>query len=146
MGSDTDTLLTRQSLLERLRDPSDDGSWKTFFDRYSMLIYNVARKAGFGDAAAQDIVQETFATVARHMPGFKYDPAHGSFKSWLLQITRSRIIDALRRKHSRRGNEFIPREEALSTSLLESQPTESELDAIWDEEWREHLLNWQWST
>ena len=30
------------------------------------------------------------------MPRFKYDPALGSFKSWLLLITRRRIADHLK--------------------------------------------------
>jgi RNA polymerase sigma-70 factor (ECF subfamily) len=44
------------------------------------------------DAEAQDVVQETIF-LARHMPTFKYDPAIGSFKAWLLNMTRWRIID-----------------------------------------------------
>jgi RNA polymerase sigma factor (sigma-70 family) len=142
MPTETDDLIpTRETLLSRLRDLSDQSAWQEFFETYWRLVYNVARKAGFSDAATQDIVQETFVTVLRHMPEFRYKPEVGSFKSWLLQITRSRIIDALRRKHSRQGDEFIPREEALSTSLLESQSTEAALDAIWEEEWRTHLLD-----
>jgi RNA polymerase sigma-70 factor (ECF subfamily) len=142
MPTETDELIpTRDTLLSRLRDLSDQASWREFFDIYWRLIYNVVRKSGFTDAAAQDIVQETFVTVSRHMPDFHYDPQVGSFKSWLLQITRSRMIDALRRKTSRQGDEYIPREEALSTSLLESQFTDTELAAIWDEEWRTRLLD-----
>ena len=36
-------------------------------------------------------------SVARKMPEFHYDPAKGSFKQWLLLITRRRIQDHLRR-------------------------------------------------
>lgn len=141
MPTETNELIpTRETLLSRLRDLGDDSSWREFFETYWRLIYNVARKSGFSDAAAQDIVQETFVTLSRHMPEFHYKPQVGSFKSWLLQITRSRMIDALRRKTSRQGDEFIPREEALSTSLLESQSTDPGLEAVWDEEWRTHLL------
>ena len=45
------------------------------------LIYGVARKAGLTDVEAQDVVQETMASVAKHMPTFKYDPVIGSFKA-----------------------------------------------------------------
>lgn len=142
MPTETDELIpTRETLLSRLRDLEDQSSWREFFNTYWRLIYNVARKAGFSDAAAQDIVSETFVTLSKHMPEFHYKPEVGSFKSWLLQITRSRIIDALRRKTSRQGDEFVPREQPLSTSLLEAQCTESALDAIWDGEWRTHLMD-----
>jgi RNA polymerase sigma factor (sigma-70 family) len=142
MPTETDDLIpTRATLLSRLRDLGDQSSWREFFEIYWRLVYNVARKSGFSDAAAQDVVQETFVTLSRHIPEFHHNPEVGSFKGWLMQITRTRMIDAVRRKHYRRGDEVIPREEALSTSLLDSQSTEAVLDAIWDEEWRTHVLD-----
>src|SRR6266516_1088602 len=89
---------TRASLLTRLKNWQDRSSWQEFFDTYWKLIYGVARKAGLTDTEAQDVVQETMASVAKHMPTFKYDPALGSFKAWLLNMTRWRIIDQLRRR------------------------------------------------
>lgn len=138
-----DLIPTRESLLIRLKDFNDDKSWREFFDTYWKLIFCVARKAGFTEAAAQDIVQETFVVISRHMPEFRYNPGVGSFKSWLLQITRSRIIDAFRRKHYKHGDQQVPREEALSTAILESHPGHAglTLDAIWEDEWRTHLFD-----
>jgi RNA polymerase sigma factor (sigma-70 family) len=144
MLTDTDDLIpTRETLLSRLKDLDDQTSWRDFFNTYWRLIFNVARKAGFSEAAAQDIVQETFVTMSRQWQnGHRHDPKIGSFKTWLLQITRTRIIDALRRKHIKEGEQYRPREETLDTALLESLPADvgSSLEAIWDEEWRAHLL------
>src|SRR6266446_5172844 len=89
---------TRASLLGRLKNWEDQSSWQEFFNIYWKLIYGVARKAGLTDAEAQDVVQETMASVAKHMPTFKYDPAIGSFKAWLLKMTRWRITDQLRKR------------------------------------------------
>ena len=138
-----DLIPTRETLLSRLKDLDDHESWREFFDTYWKLIFCVARKAGFKDAAAQDIVQETFVAISRHMPAFRYNPAAGTFKSWLLQITRSRIIDALRRQHYKFGDRQVPREEPLSTSVLDEYPGHAglALDAIWEDEWRTHLLD-----
>src|SRR6266581_2625572 len=88
---------TRRSLLSRLKDWDDQASWKDFFDTYWKLVYGVAIKSGLTDAEAQDVVQETVLSVAKKMQAFKYDPAVGSFKSWLLLITRRRITDHLRK-------------------------------------------------
>jgi RNA polymerase sigma-70 factor (ECF subfamily) len=77
----------------------DHVSWRTFFERYWRLLYNVARHSGLDDAAAQDVVQETVIGVAKAMPGFHYDPARGSFKQWLLRITRRRIMDQFRKAY-----------------------------------------------
>src|SRR5688572_29508199 len=94
----TDSLLpTRQSLLSRLRDWQDHDGWREFFDTYWRLIYRVARQAGFDDATAQDVVQNTFIYLSRRMPKFRYDPARGSFKGWLQRVTRSRILSFRRR-------------------------------------------------
>ena len=107
-----DSLPTRASLLSRLRDLGDKDSWRTFFDMYWRLLYNVARKSGLNDGDAQDVVQETVIAVARKMPEFRYDPTKGSFKQWLLLITRRRIQDHLRRHYR-----SLPRNETpLSTS------------------------------
>src|SRR5882757_6413 len=95
---ENDLLQTRVTLLNRLKDWGDHSSWQEFFDRYWKLIYGVARKAGLGEAEAQDVVQETLFSVAKHIPGFKYDPALGSFKGWLLNMTRWRIIDQIRKR------------------------------------------------
>lgn len=134
------TIPTRESLLSRLKNWDDQTSWQSFFDTYWKLFYNVARQAGLTDAEAQDVVQETIIGVARKMPEFKYDPAAGSFKGWLLQITRRRIVDQFRKKHYHSGGQRLQREEPLHTTLLESQAaTPSNFEQLWEEEWTRHM-------
>src|SRR5262245_43592250 len=96
---DNDSLPTRRTLLSRLRNLDDDESWRGFFDLYWRLLYNFARKSGLDDSAAQEVVQDTVVSIARKMPEFRYDPARGSFRQWLLCITRRRITDHLRRHY-----------------------------------------------
>src|SRR5438034_9005105 len=98
-----DLIPTRRSLLSRLRDLGDQESWSDFFYSYWQLIYEVALKAGLGDAEAQEVVQETVISVGKQMPGFRYDPARGRFKGWLLQITRRRIADHVRKQSQASG-------------------------------------------
>ena len=89
---------TRATLILRLKNWQDQSSWQDFFDTYWQLIYHVALKGGLREAEAQDVIQETMISVAKHMPTFKYDPAIGSFKAWLLNMTRWRITDQLRKR------------------------------------------------
>src|SRR5215510_10488861 len=101
MHMDPDEFIpTRRSLLSRLKSWDNQDSWREFFSTYWRLIYSVAIKAGLKDAEAQDVVQDTILSVAQRMPGFKYDPALGSFKSWLLLIIRRRIADQLRKHYA----------------------------------------------
>jgi len=93
-----DSIPTRQSLLNRLKDWGVQACWQDFFDTYWQLIYNVAVKAGLTDTEAQEVVQETALAVAKNISEFKTDPAHGSFSAWLMRLTRWRIGDEFRRR------------------------------------------------
>ena len=139
MNRDFD-IATRRSLLERLRCWDDQASWQDFFDTYWRLIYGVALKSGLTDDEAQDVVQDTIASVARSMPGFRYEPNQCSFKTWLLNMTRWRIVDQIRKRQAAPASRS-----ALSadTSLLEqiADPKESGLDRIWNTEWQANVIH-----
>ena len=149
---------TRQSLLGRLKNWDDQESWRDFFDTYGKLIYGLARKSGLSDAEAQDAVQETLMAVAKEMPGFKYDPAIGSFKGWLLEVARRRIANQFRRRSpgdGARGSDRPPASPAVAqvppgrlepdeprTATIERipDPHTEDLERLWDQEWRKNLL------
>ena len=133
---------TRKSLLERLKAWDDHVSWKEFFDTYWGLIYGVARQCGLNDAEAQDVVQETIVAVAQNISEFHYDPARGSFKSWLLRQTRWRVQGNFRKRHYQRDGQRFPREQPLDAAKLEQEPAlpDFDLDAAWEAEWERNLL------
>jgi RNA polymerase sigma-70 factor (ECF subfamily) len=141
----TDSLLpTRQSLLTRLRDWQDQDGWREFFDTYWRLIYNVACKSGLGDLEAQEVVQATFVYLSRRMPNFRYEPARGSFKSWLRVVTRSRV--SVYRRTEKAGafiREPLPGAADEGDAAWEQlpDPAADALDEIWQREWEENLLS-----
>lgn len=133
---------TRETLLSRLRDWSDQESWREFFSLYHSVIYREARRRGLTDTEAKDVVQETMISVAKAMPGFRYRKERGSFKGWLLNLTRWRINDCLRRRL--RINKPIGECGALaaeSGSDGRPEPAVDETAAMWEAEWREALLH-----
>jgi RNA polymerase sigma factor (sigma-70 family) len=132
---------TRRSLVERLADWGDQLRWQEFFDTYWKLIYSAARQSGLTDAEAQEVVQETVITVAKNIDKLKYDPAIGSFKGWLLQITRWRIADQFRKREP--GNAKRPRSaDDRATATIERVPDSriADLDALWERDWKENLF------
>ncbi len=142
MKHDENELLpTRASLIRRLKNWQDETSWADFFKVYWKLIYGVARKAGLTDDEAQDVVQETLISVAKHMPTFKYDPSIGSFKAWLLNMTRWRIIGQFRKR--RPIAEHAPRESTSGTATIEALPDPNafDFDAAWEAQWEANLLH-----
>ena len=96
---------TRLSLLSRIKDWDDRDGWQQFYDTYSHLIFGVALSAGLNHEEAEEVLQETVLTVAKKLradtgqePAFKYDPAKGSFKSFLFHTTRWKITDQFRKR------------------------------------------------
>ncbi len=139
-----DSLLTRRTLLSRLRNLDDQESWRTFFDLYWRLLYNVARRSGLDDSGAQEIVQDTVIAVARKMPEFHYDPTRGTFRQWLLRITRRRIIDHLRRLYRQPPNaevavESLDEDEEHAAAITDQSA--SAIDAAWNEEWEKFTFD-----
>lgn len=154
-----DTIATRASLLGRLKDREDLASWQEFFDTYWRLIYTVATKAGLSEEEAQEVVQDTVLSVANKVGEFRYDPQVCSFKTWMLRITRWRIIDRIRRRdrevaalghrvHRRdvepspHLSEPLPNEEPDRTATLDRLPDPAGVDLgrIWEEEWQQNLF------
>src|SRR5438046_5011612 len=134
-------LATRRSLVERLADWGDQLRWQQFFETYSKLIYSAARQSGLTDAEAQEVVQETVITVAKNIGKLKYDPAVGSFKGWLLQITRWRIADQFRKRepgNAKRARSADDRATATIERVPDSQNVD--LDAVWEAEWKDNMF------
>lgn len=133
----TESIATRQSLLARLKDKEDQASWQTFFDTYWRLIYAISIKAGLSEHEAEDVVQETVISVARKIDGFVYDPAVCSFKTWMLRLTRWRIINQLKKRWR----------DAATLQPAEAEPLEAiadpmgvKIESIWEEEWQNNVL------
>ena len=132
-----DPLLTRETLIIRLRDPEDAASWAEFAEIYTPLFYGFCVKRGLNHADAADVVQEVMRGVSRAMPGFQYDPEKGRFKGWLFTAVRN-AISAHFRKASRRP--VTPGETRL-LSIVEAEPDEREkLD--WEHDYQRQLLGW----
>jgi RNA polymerase sigma factor (sigma-70 family) len=142
MESVEEFLPTRRSLLTRLKNWDDNEGWKRFFDTYWRLIYGAAIKSGLSDAEAQDVVQETVISVAKKMAEFKYDPALGSFKGWLLTLTRWRITDQLRKRAKHECCQPAANDDGAQTDFIAAFPDEQgcRLEAIWDAEWKQNLM------
>ena len=135
-------LSTRLSLLARLKNWEDQESWEDFFNTYWRLIYATALKSGLTDAEAQYAVQETLLAVVRNIKEFQYDKAKCSFKSWLLLITRQRIIWVWRKRPPTVARPARPDDSTTETDLIEQlpDPANDTLDRIWEEEWQKNLM------
>ena len=135
-----DSIATRASLLGRLKNWEDASSWEDFTKTYWRLIYGVARQAGLSDEESRDVVQETLLGVAKNIHEFESNPERGSFKNWMLNITRWRVADCFRKRPPLFEPHASSREAADGTATVERVPAPEELDALWEAEWKKNVF------
>ena len=131
---------TRPSLLRRIKNWTDDESWKDFSTTYRGLIFGFALKRGLNESEAEDVVQETMVSVAKSIGQFQYEPARCAFKSWLMQLTQRRITDHLRRNAREQLANNPQSSEHESAMNRIPDPAESDLERLWNEEWERNLI------
>ena len=134
---------TRKSLIERLGNWEDQRSWDEFYRTYWRLIYGVGLKSGLRPEEALDVVQETILAIAKQSRENRYDPKAGSFKVWLMNMTRWRIGDQFRKRAKDTAMHKFPDEDDRKTSTLDrfADPKAQKLEGIWDLEWKQNLAD-----
>jgi RNA polymerase sigma factor (sigma-70 family) len=139
----TSSLATRPSLLRRVRAWDDTASWNEFHRLYRKLIYGLARRSGLSHADAEDVTQDVFKRVAETIHQFESNPERGTFRGWLMNLTRWRIADrfAARPKGERLAGGDRDFTATGGTGTLERLPAPDTVDAEWEREWQRHLLD-----
>lgn len=137
---------TRSSLLFRLRDWQDSASWEEFYRLYQKLVYGLAARSGLTRVEAEEVTQDVFKRVAETIGEFESNPQRGSFRGWLMNLTRWRIADKFRERQ--RAGQMLapprpPTDDASHTRTIERVADDSFLDseAVWDDEWQQHVLS-----
>lgn len=77
---------------------------EVMYDRYAGLAYGLALRIVGDPGRAEDVVQEVLVSVWRKPD--RYDPARGSFRTWLMTLVRNRSIDSLRGTWRRQGGDM----------------------------------------
>jgi len=72
---------------------------EVLYDRYAATVLGISLKILGDQAAAEDILQESFWRVWRSAAS--YQAQRGSFAGWLFRIARNLAIDAYRRRNIR---------------------------------------------
>ncbi len=130
---------TRHSLLLRIRDGQDARAWSEFVAIYEPLVYRLARKKGFQHADALELTQEVLLAVSKSISRWDADPARGSFRGWLLRVTRNLMVNLLvnERRHPRGVGSTD-----FQKLLAEQVNPAGEESAEFDLEYRRRLFRW----
>jgi RNA polymerase sigma factor (sigma-70 family) len=132
-----DSPATRNTLIVKLRDPTDEAAWREFLALYDPLVYRLARRKGLQDADARDLCQEVFRAVAGAVD--RWDPGRGSFRAWLSRIARNLLVNFLTRpSHQRLGSGATSVQELLESELA----PDPSATALFEAEYRMRLFRW----
>jgi RNA polymerase sigma-70 factor, ECF subfamily len=74
----------------------DPSAADELYARFASRIYGLGIVMLGNDAAAQDLVQDTFVKLWRNAD--RYDTTRGKLETWVLLVARSLAIDTLRRR------------------------------------------------
>jgi RNA polymerase sigma-70 factor (ECF subfamily) len=134
---------TRKSLIARLDNWEDQRTWDEFYQTYWKLIYAVATKAGLRSDEAFDCVQETILSIAKQSKKKLYDPELGSFKTWLMNMTRWRINDQFRKRKKDSAMMIGEWENDRKTAVIDrvEDPNGDVLSRLWNMEWKKNIAD-----
>jgi hypothetical protein len=108
------TFHTSASLLINLREWDDKRSWEEFYGVYRDLVYGFACRSGLSPAEAKEATDEVFIRVAIAMQEFDRNPSKGSFRGWLMNLTRTQVVEKM--KNRSQGARILKSTDAETTS------------------------------
>lgn len=114
-----------QVLIEKYLQ-GDEKSLEVLFARYLKPIYSFTYRYTGGGQDAEDVTQETFVKVWRHLKRFDQNK---SFKTWIFAIAKNTAIDFLKKKKAIPFSEFENEEgeNMITETLADPSPLPQEL-------------------
>ena len=133
----SDIPITQPTLLLRIRDTEDEASWERFVKIYTPLVFGYCRKRGLQEADASDVAQEVMRTVAQSINRFDYNKKKGTFRGWLLTVTRNKLL----KYFSKLQKQPIGTGRTTIQTKLEETPDAVET-AHWNHAYQQRLFQW----
>src|SRR5262249_42232340 len=84
---------TGSTLWDVLRNPMDNGAWKTFVQRYGPKISGWCRQRGLKRGGVEEVTQIVLVKLVQALRKFTYHPRKGRFRGWLKVVTDNAVAD-----------------------------------------------------
>lgn len=114
-------------VLIRLIEADNGDSMGELYDRYSRLVFSLARNIVGDPGTAEEITLDVF-TLIWEKAG-TYNPEKAKVRTWMTTITRNRSIDELRRRGSRPERIVVDLFQDPSSQLLVDNSLEDDAQA-----------------
>lgn len=116
--------LTDELLLERLRNPDTASyAFNQLVRKYQVQLYRVIRRVVIDDEESQDVLQDTFVKVWKHVAGFRED---AKLSTWLYRIATNEALSHLRKKKNKFFIPVVDVESQLSQKIDQAMPTDGD--------------------
>ena len=89
---------TRQTLLQRAKNPDDHTAWTQFADYYHSFIEMILHKMNFPPQEHEDLIQEVLLKLWKSLPNHVYDQDRAKFRTWLGTVIRNCALNNIRTK------------------------------------------------
>lgn len=131
-------LPTRETLIRRVRDLGDSGSWAEFWGLYEPVIGAYLRRLRVREHDAADLTQDVYLKLRRELPRFTLESQRGNFRGWLRRVTDNMVRDHFRA--ARRDEDRIEDAAEYKRAVEVSFDDSSERDAVRAREWRQNVM------
>ena len=98
-----DTQATDIELIQRITN-RDSKALESLYDRYSPVLYTLVKRIVAGKEKAEEILADIFVIIWQK--SLMFDINSGNLYSWLINLTRNKALDYLRREKSLITDEY----------------------------------------
>ncbi|MEK7406541.1 MAG: RNA polymerase sigma factor [Acidobacteriota bacterium] len=106
----------------------DEESFTVLYRRRQAGIYRFALRMSGSEAAAEDVTQEVFLTLAREAS--RYDPARGPVTAYLFGIARKQVLRWVARTRLERAVDPLPEQAEPGAGPLERLAREESIEWV----------------
>ncbi len=92
-----DTELTDIELIQRITN-RDSKALENLYDRYSPVLYTLVKRIVVDKEKSEEILADIFVIIWQK--SFMFDINSGNLYSWLINLTRNKALDFIRREKS----------------------------------------------
>ncbi|MCM8531604.1 MAG: RNA polymerase sigma factor [Lentisphaeraceae bacterium] len=130
---------TRQTLLQRAKNPDDHKAWEDFEQYYREFIRMVLFQMNCRVNDHADLVQDILVKIWKTLPELNYDRDRARFRTWLSHLIRNKVIDYFRKEKriSKKQERVQEESEVDKASKIVSEP---ELENIIRKEWEVYIV------
>jgi RNA polymerase sigma factor (sigma-70 family) len=120
---------TRQSLLMRAKDPTDEEAWAEFVKYYEKFIYHLLHRMNINADDFNDLVQDVLVKLWKNLKS--YEVTEAKFRTWLARVVRNAVYDYFSRE--KRRSAAMEKEQEITRRLYDTSA--SDMEAMIEREW-----------